>query len=466
MALQLEFLGGVGTVTGSKTLLRFEHANYLLDCGLFQGHRDLRKMNWSDPSFDFKSLERIILTHAHLDHSGYVPRLWKLGCRTKVLCSKGTAALCEILWKDAAHLQEEDAEFANRTGYSSHKPAAPLFDASDAEGAISLLEGRARDEWIQIGKNVGVRFLRSGHIVGSSFVQFSVHDGATSRLITFSGDVGNGRLRTLKGPVDLIETDYLVLESTYGDRDQSRTDPKVELGEILTKTIKRGGVTIIPAFSIGRSQEIIYLIRLLEDEGVIPAVPVVLDSPMSNAATDVYLSFSEDNAITNGHSGEESQFFPKLFERIESADESMMACTRDGPLIVISAAGMLTGGRVLHHLKKRLPDEKNTVLFVGYQAEGSKGRFLQEKGKSEGKIRIHHEEVDVNAEISTIGSLSAHVDSADILAWLGRMRKLPKQIFINHGSPEASRALAKKITDQFGILTTAVLDQPKWNLDL
>jgi len=461
MWAQIDFQGAVGSVTGSKSLLSFDGKKYLIDCGLFQGHKLDRAKNWEKPDFDFEKLESLILTHAHLDHSGYVPRLVKLGFRNPIYCSEGTAELCKILWMDAAKLQEEDADYANRSGYSNHKPAFPLYTIDDAEAAVKLLKPCSRNGWIRLGTNISVKFLRSGHIIGSSFLQFSLTQNGQTKLVTFSGDVGNGRLRTLKEPVDLDETDILVIEGTYGNRPQSRKDPKDELGEVLKRVIKRKGVVVIPAFAVGRSQEILYLIRILENEGVIPAVPVLLDSPMSLSATDVFLKHKEDSSIFGIAGDEDFSFFPRFYERVESTDESMMACMREGPMIVISASGMLSGGRVLHHLKKRLPDERNCVLFVGYQAEGSKGRFLQEKGNLEGNMRIHHEVVQVNAEVATISSLSAHGDAQDLMEWISRFRRKPQKIYVNHGSEESTRYFANLITQSLGIPAIAVVDEGK-----
>lgn len=444
--------------------MRFQGKQYLVDCGLFQGHKRERDLNWEPPQYKIQDIECVILTHAHLDHSGLIPRLSKLGYRNRVICSEGTAALCDILWRDSAHLQEEDARFANEKGYSHHKPALPLYTVADAEAALALIKPQKRNEWIQIGPNLSLRFLRSGHITGSSFVQLSFHDDAATQVITFSGDVGNGRLRTMKGPVDLIETDCLVVESTYGDRMQSRVDPKMELGEILAKVIMRKGVVVIPAFSVGRSQEILYLIRLLENDGIIPAVPVALDSPMSIAATDLFFKYAEDSAVLGAFGGDRTAFLPKYFKNSVSADESMMLCMQDGPMIVISAAGMLSGGRVLHHLKKRLPDSKNSVIFTGYQAEGSKGRYLQEFGAKERSMRIHHENVEVNAEICTLASLSAHADAQDLIEWIRRFEKLPQKIFVNHGNEKASRLFAQRLQRELGISTQAVVDKNKCTL--
>jgi metallo-beta-lactamase family protein len=465
MSIALEFLGAAGTVTGSKTLLHFGRRKHLIDCGLFQGPKELRARNWARFVPPAQELASVILTHAHLDHSGYLPRLTREGFNAPIHASKGTADVAELLLLDAAHLQEEDADFANRSHYSNHDPALPLFDTADARKALALFKSHERDQWIAVDEGLGVRFLRSGHIIGSSFVQLSLTVEGQPRLITFSGDIGHDRSHTLKGPVDVTETDILVLESTYGDREQPRTDPLDALAEIATRTFARKGVLVIPAFAVGRSQEVLHLFRLLEDAGKIPRVPVLLDSPLSNSATRVFLDHPEDTLFDLPFRDGVSGFLPHRFETVATPDDSMMACMRSGPLVVISAAGMLNGGRILHHLKHRLPHRENTVLFVGYQGEGTKGRYLQEQGKAAGTLRIHHKEVSVEAEIATLTHLSAHGDAQDLVDWVGRFRRKPKRIFLNHGSAEASLALAARLKTELGINAEAMLAEgrvPLW----
>jgi len=460
MSITLDFLGAAATVTGSKTLLQTNSQKHLIDCGLFQGHRELRNRNWLPFSPPAKTLDSVLLTHAHLDHAGYLPKLAKEGFGGPIHTSQGSADLCEILLLDSAHLQEEDAAYANRTKHSKHNPALPLYDTEDAKKALKLLRPHAREEWFRVGEGIEAKFLRSGHIIGSSIIQVSVMDGGNPRLITFSGDLGHARSRTLKGPVEVLETDVLIIESTYGDRAHPRTDPLDALAEIALRTFQRKGVLIIPAFSVGRSQEVLHLFRVLEDSGRIPRVPVILDSPMSNAATRIFLKHPEDSPLESSFIGSGDNFFPRGFEPVVSADDSMMACMRDGPMVVIAAAGMLNGGRILHHLKHRLPQKKNTVLFVGYQAEGTKGRFLQDQGQSMGSMRIHHQEVPVEAEVSSIQNLSAHGDAQDLVEWIGHFEKKPSKIFVNHGTPASAEALASRITRELGLRAEAVkMDQ-------
>lgn len=446
--MKLKFLGAAQTVTGSRTLLSYRGKKYLVDCGLFQGPKEKRLLNW-EPFAEAQSIDAVILTHAHIDHSGYLPKLVKEGFRGPIYCSSGTADLCKILLLDSAYLQEEDARFANKTKHSHHDPALPLYTTADAEKALKLLKPVARDKWIDLTEGLSFILKRSGHIIGSSFVQFNYQIENGSRLLTFSGDIGNSRSEILKSPVAIQETDYLILESTYGNRIQDKSDPGIILGEVINKIASQGGVLVIPAFSVGRTQEILYYIRKLENAGKVPKLPVFVDSPMANHATEIYLKHTEDHELVF-HEGElEPPICSSCYQPVKSVDESMMLCMRDGPIIVISAAGMLTGGRILHHLKHRLPVAKNIILFVGFQAEGTKGRLLQEGLL---KIRIHHQEIPVEAKIMSMESLSAHADANDIMNWLKRFSKKPSKIFINHGELPASQALQERIQKEMGIV--------------
>ncbi len=407
----------------------------------------MRAQNW-DAFHDAKDLMAIFLTHAHLDHSGYIPKIVKEGFKGHIYSSQGTLDLCKILLRDAGRLQEEDAKFADRTGYSHHKPAIPLYDEIDAISSLNLFTALKQDEWHSINDDLNVRLLRSGHIIGSTFIQLGYKiDSDGYKTITFSGDLGNGRSPTLKPPLSISETDYLVIESTYGNRIHPKVKPSEEIEKIVNRVAAREGVLIIPAFSVGRTQDILYLLRKLEDENRIPKLPVYLDSPMATEATDVYIKHPEDHNLILNHRTLESPISTKNYKTVTSPDESMLLCMRDGPMIVVSAAGMLTGGRVMHHLSKRLSNSKNAILFVGFQAEGTKGRLLQE---GIGELRIHHNVVPVEAEICTIESLSAHADQQDTLNWLKHLQKKPEMIFVNHGEVESALALAEKIKQEFG----------------
>lgn len=453
MNANIKFLGAAGTVTGSRALVTVQEKSFLIDCGLFQGDKSMRLRNWEKFSPDPRSISAVVLTHAHLDHSGYLPKLVKEGFRGPIHCAKGTADLCRILLLDAAHLEEEAAKFANETGYSSHRPAKPLFTTSDAEAALKLFVAHDRDQWIELDNKVQVRFLRAGHIIGSSYVQLGISNSSYTRTVLFSGDVGHGRSLTLRPPVPFPTSDYMVLESTYGNRTHDRTDVCEAIAKIANDTFTRKGVLVIPAFAVGRAQELLFIFKKLEDAKLIPIVPVILDSPMARAATDVFLAHPEDHNLGLGIGDGAHELFPQKFECSTTPDESMLACMRDGPLVVISAAGMLTGGRILHHLKARLPHPENCILFAGYQAESTKGRFLQDNNGKVATLRIHHQEVDIEARIETVAQLSSHADYLDLAGMLLSMPQRPRCTILNHGAPEPTAAFADYLTKHVGLKT-------------
>ena len=459
----LKFLGAAETVTGSRTLFQMGQKKYLVDCGLFQGPKAFRMKNWDDFPMDPKDIDAVILTHAHIDHSGYLPKLVREGFTGPIYCSQASADLLQIMLMDSAHLQEEDARFANDTRHSKHYPAMPLYNSHDAAKSLELLKPVASDEWLPLDdQGTRLQLIRSGHILGSRFVQIHWDDGNGGKMITFSGDLGNGRSNIIKQPVSLKESDYLVMEATYGDRVQPKADILSVMERIINRVWERQGVLVIPAFSVGRTQEIIWLIRQLEEEGRIPGkIPVWLDSPMAQNATEIYMRHEEE--LKEAFRGGEIQppICPQHYRTVSGADDSMLLCMADDPGIVISAAGMLTGGRVLHHLKARLPHEKNAVLFVGFQVEGTKGRLLKQ-GLT--KIRIHHKEIDVEAEILAVESLSAHADSDDILGWCREFEKAPKKVFLNHGEPGPLGALKYRLGTELGWNTEIATEGVEYEL--
>ncbi len=462
MIFKLKFMGGADTVTGSRTMVAADDTAVLVDCGQFQGPKEIRDRNWSAFPEDVSNISAVILTHAHLDHSGYLPKLVHEGFRGPVYCSAGTYDVAQILLRDAAYLEEEFSDYANQTGYSNHKPALPLFTMEDAEKALTLLKPCKRHEWYAVTEAIQFRLHRGGHIPGASMVEVAVNGRAPTRTIVFSGDLGNDRLVTMRCPEPFPPCDVLVLESTYGARLQPREDLTDALAKIINDVAARKGVLVVPAFAVGRAQEIIYRIRLLEDEGRIPILPVVLDSPMAQRSTQTYLNHPDDHRLDLMDPGEVDVFKPARFEISQTPDESMLWTMHDGPFIVISAAGMLSGGRILHHLKARLPFPENCVLFSGYQAEGTKGRFLQDNAGSLKTLRIHHQEIPLAAEVATLDGLSSHADYDDILKMLSKMRQLPKTIILNHGSIEGQTGLRDKIKERFGVDAVCALDKPTW----
>ncbi|PIS12039.1 MAG: MBL fold metallo-hydrolase [Bdellovibrio sp. CG10_big_fil_rev_8_21_14_0_10_47_8] len=444
--MKLTFRGAAGTVTGSRILFDHHHFKGLVDCGLFQGPRDFRQLNWLDQP-DLNQAQCVLLTHAHIDHSGYLPRLYKNGFRGPIYCSAPTSDLLPIMLLDAAKLQEEDAYFANKIRHSRHDPALPLYQEVDALGCNRLIHATPWNEWTPLSESLSFRLSRSGHILGSAYIQLAATNSNSSKIVTFSGDLGSPSPPILREAEAIQNTDVLVVESTYGNRALPRTNVSENLALVINKVIGRGGTLIIPAFSVGRTQDLLYLISQLKKKQHIKSCPVYLDSPMAHRVTEVYLkNLPELKEDFTGNDIEEA-LGKAVFKPTLSPDDSMLLCMSDEPKIVISASGMLQGGRVLHHLKMKLPHEKNGVLFVGYQGMGTKGRLLKD-GLT--KIRLHHTDVDVEAEIFSIDGLSAHADSNEIIAWLQRFQQEPELTLINHGEPEASQALAYRITHELG----------------
>jgi metallo-beta-lactamase family protein len=436
--MKITFLGAVGTVTGSKYLLSFDDKKILVDCGLYQGLKELRLRNWSKLPVDPKTIDAVILTHAHIDHSGYLPLLIKQGFKGKIYCSAGTRDLCEVLLPDSGYLQEEEAELANKFGYSKHKPALPLYTRQDGIDAIKLFHVVSFEKKIQLSSAVSFELLSSGHIIGSSFVKI-YYDHST---LLFSGDLGRPNDPVMKPPVNIKEIDYLVLESTYGNRAHETGHPKDYLKDIINKTISRGGSVIIPAFAVGRAQALLYYVYLLKKEKAIPDVPVYLDSPMAIDSTHILLEHRDYIRLSE----EECRALNKVAIFVNTAAESQNLSLNKTPKIIISASGMATGGRVLFHIQAYAPDEKNTILFTGYQAMGTRGdRML----RGEKEVKMHGEMTPIKAEVALLSNTSAHADYKEILSWLSHFTKAPKKVFITHGEENAANALKEKIQDRF-----------------
>lgn len=445
----LTFLGATGTVTGSKYLFRQNKVQLLVDCGLFQGLKELRLRNWTSLNFDAGNLDSVILTHAHIDHSGYLPRLVKQGYNKPVYCTEATRDLLEIMLLDSAHLQEEDARYANKKGFSKHKPALPLYTTEDAQKAVSLLHGIPYNSPMELFGGLGLEFRDAGHILGSSFVVLNWKEAGQEKKIVFSGDLGRYGRPILKDPSVVKDADSLLVESTYGDRLHPAGDPAAELKRIILNTVRRKGVVVIPAFAVGRTQELLYKLRELEESGDIPVLPVYVDSPMAIRATAVYKKHVQvyDKEASRLHIQGVDVLQTQNTIFTSSVDESKRINDQEAPCIIISASGMMTGGRILHHLARRLPLKKNSIVFVGYQAEGTRGRALQ-NGKD--KIKIHGMQVKSAAAIETISDFSAHADYNEILKWLSNYESAPKRTFIVHGEPQASENLAQEIGKNLG----------------
>jgi metallo-beta-lactamase family protein len=438
----LTFLGAARTVTGSKYLVDVGAGRALVDCGLFQGLKHLRELNWQALPVEATAINAVVLTHAHLDHCGYLPRLVAQGFRGRVFCTPGTADLCRLLLPDSARLQEEDARQANRHGYGKHTPSLPLYTEPDAFRAVSQLQPVGFNRPIEILPGMVIEFVSAGHLLGSAFVKMTLA-GPPSQHILFGGDLGRYNRPVLPDPSPPPEAEILLCESTYGDRTHVADDDGEALARVVRDTINRGGRVVIPSFAVGRVEEILYWLKRLEDANRIPQVPVFLDSPMAVEALKFYRSRGQelDEEMLDAKRVV-SAFTVARLTSVSSPQQSKEVTASQTPAIIISSSGMATGGRVLHHLKQTLPYEKNTVLFVGFQAEGTRGRALVD-GATE--VKIHGSWVPVSAHIARIDSMSAHADSAEILQWLGGFSKPPRLTYLVHGEPGPMDALRSSI---------------------
>jgi metallo-beta-lactamase family protein len=445
----LTFLGAARTVTGSKYLLEVNSSRVLVDCGLFQGLKELRLRNWQPLPVPAESIGAVVLTHAHIDHSGFLPRLFAEGFRGRVFCTPGTADLCRIVLPDAGRLAEEDAREANRHGYSKHAPALPLFTEADAMNVLPRLQPVGYDRPVPVAPDVTVTFTSAGHLLGSAFAALDLSvNGGRHRRVLFSGDIGRYDRPILPDPSPVHEADVLLVESTYGDRRHDPDDDGERLAGIVRNTVERGGKVIIPAFAIGRVEEIIYWLKRLEEARRIPVVPVFLDSPMAVEALKHYTRRSNElDPDMQGSRGEISSFMTRRFQTVATSQRSKELVDSRIPAVVISSSGMATGGRVLNHLRAALPNSRNTVLFSGYQAAGTRGRRLVD---GEREVKIHGDLVPVNARIEQLHSMSAHADSEELLRWLGGFRRPPSRTFVVHGEPETADGFAATVRERLG----------------
>jgi metallo-beta-lactamase family protein len=447
---KIRFLGAAGTVSGSKYLVDTGETRFLVDCGMFQGPKKLRLLNWEPPVVPPASIDHVLLTHAHIDHCGMLPVLVREGFNGKILTTPVTAELCEISLLDAAHLQEEDARFANKMKFSKHKPALPLFTTEDAEQALRHLKPIDYDKTVKLSDGTQVRFVDAGHILGSAIVEASIpSNGKTARMV-FSGDLGRYDALILRDPTPVEYADYLLVESTYGNRRHAPDESVDTLASIINETAKRGGMLVIPSFAVGRTQTLLYLLRDMRLRGVIPDLPIFVDSPMAQRVTDVFCRhidvFDEEAKSVFQKTGKCPILSPNL-QFIHSQEESQKLNDMRFPAIILSASGMATGGRILHHLKYRLPDPRNTVLFVGYQSVGTRGQLLRDGAR---EIKIHGGMVPVRAQIRNIEVFSGHADSTEIMRWLRLFKQPPKMTFVVHGEDDSRRALAEEIGRSLG----------------
>jgi len=436
-------------VTGSKYLVEAAGKRLLVDCGLFEGSKILTQRNWDPFSVPPNSIDWVLLTHAHIDHTGYLPRLVSGGYRGPIYSNSATRELCGLLLSDSAYLQEEDAKYASKKGYSSHKPALPLYTVKDAQMALMQFSDIPRAAAFRISPEFSVLGHDAGHILGSSWLELTVTENGKQTLIVFSGDVGRYGMPILKDPEPPTRADYLLCESTYGDRDHPAGSVEDELTEVINATVKRGGAIVIPAFAVDRTQLIMFYLHKLMTTNRIPGLPVYVDSPMAISVTDFYNRHHEDHRVEFSSAEQQGDRDPLNLKEVHltrTVEESKAINEVTSPCIIISASGMITGGRVLHHLAKRLPDSRSAVLLVGYQAEGTGGRALQDGAKF---LRIFGAEVPVRAQVVNIGQLSAHAGKSELLRWLSGFKTAPKQTFLVHGEPVALESLKAAVTSQY-----------------
>lgn len=435
--MRLTFMGAAGTVTGSKYLLEHEGKRLLVDCGLFQGLKQLRLRNWDRLPLDAGKIDAVVLTHAHIDHSGYLPALARQGFRGPVFATEATTALCGLMLPDSGHLQEEDALYANRHGFSKHQPALPLYTEEDARRTLKLFRPQQFGTPFEPIPGVTVRFSPAGHILGAA----SVHVAWEGKSILLSGDLGRNADILMQPPASPEAADYVVIESTYGDRDHEDSDPAGVLADVVSRTAARGGVVVVPAFAVGRAQALMYVLSELKRAGRIPDLPVFLNSPMATDATAIYHRFRAQHRL----SPEDCDRMCHVARIVNSVEESRKLNDLRVPAVIISASGMATGGRVVHHLKAFAPFHRNTILLAGYQAAGTRGAALASGAR---EIKIHGEYVPVRAEVVSLGSLSAHADRSELLGWLDCLPKAPQRVFVTHGEPVAADSLRRSIEEK------------------
>ncbi len=448
MNVTIKFLGAAQTVTGSKYLLDFDNFQVLVDCGLFQGPKKLRRRNWDEFPMPPHEVDALILTHAHIDHLGYLPRLVQQGFSGPIYCTSATADLARIMLLDSAKIQEEEAKFANRKGYTKHKPAEPLYTTEDAEKTFDLLRDFEYDEDVPLHDGVTIKFHDAGHILGSAWVEMSVRQQQQRKTVVFSGDIGRYDQPVLRPPTSMTYTDVLLVESTYGDRENDAGEPIQEFAEAINTALGHGGCVIIPSFAVGRTQTVMYYLKTLMESGQMPKVPVYLDSPMAINVTQLYKRrFSYHKLRDQDLQYAESLFDYEFFNyyRSVAASKSINDIKRNA--IIVSSSGMCTGGRVVHHLAQRLTREDDTILFVGYQAKGTRGRDIAEKKET---IRMFGQDIPLRCHVQQISGLSGHADRSELRRWVDRLNTPPQQTFVVHGELDSATAMQQMLQQDLG----------------
>ncbi|HEV8383563.1 MAG TPA: MBL fold metallo-hydrolase [Candidatus Acidoferrales bacterium] len=443
----LTFLGAAGCVTGSKHLIEAGGKKLLLDCGLFQGGKELRLRNWEPLPVNPATIDWVVLSHAHIDHTGYLPRLLRDGFRGTIYANAPTRDLCTILLPDSAHLQEEDAEHAARKGFSKHEKPQPLYTVEETQMVLGRIQVIPSGEPFGISPQFSVRLLEVGHILGSTMIELTITENGKPTVVLFSGDVGRYDQPILLDPQAPPRCDVLLCESTYGDREHPADAPLDALADVVTRVAKRGGAIVMPAFALGRTQLLMYYLRQLEDWDRIPTLPVYVDSPMAVSVTDLYQRYKKEFDVEFQRVAQAGDpLNSHVFHLTRSVLESKQINNVNTPCIIVSSSGMATGGRVLHHLARRLPDSRNAVLLAGFQAEGTRGRQLAEGAKT---LRIHGEDVPVRAEIVQLHQFSGHADRGELLRWMSGLPAPPRQTYLVHGEPRAANALQAAIREKF-----------------
>ena len=449
MDVRVKFLGGAGTVTGSKYLLEIDDYRLLVDCGLFQGLKELRLRNWEELPIDESAIDAVVLTHAHLDHSGYLPRLVKDGYNGPIHCTHSTADLLKLLLLDSAKLQEEEADFARKKGYSKHSNPQPLYKTEDVNDTLPLVKSHAFEKTIQITSKIGIRFHYAGHILGASIVEVILSGTTQQKHLIFSGDLGRQNDPILYPPAKIAHADILFVESTYGDRVNPEAGIKDRLAAIILESIARKGIVLIPAFSVGRTQNMLMYIKDLMADDRIPQLEVFMDSPMAISATGIYLNHMQDHKLTAEMLESDDSFLTlrRNLITVQSREASVYLNTKKERAIIMSASGMMSGGRILHHLYNRLPNPNDTLMIVGYQADGTRGRRIL---NGEKEVRIFGQQVPVKCHVEEVQGLSAHADQTELFEWLGAFQSHPKMTFVIHGEQESANAMRDKIQEELG----------------
>ena len=445
--MRITFLGAAGTVTGSKFLVSTGTRNILVDCGLFQGLKTLRLRNWRPFPIEPSTIDAVVLTHAHLDHTGYLPVLVRHGFNGPIYCTPATQDLCNILLPDSGRIQEEDAVYANRKAFSRHDPALPLYTEADAHAVAPRLLPAGFNQTFEIG-DLAVRYSRAGHILGAASVRIECDDGA----VLFSGDIGRQRDLMLAPPEPPQPCDWLVMESTYGDRTHSTADPMSALADVVRRTFARDGVLLVPAFAVGRAQTVLYALHKLFDAGALPRAPVFLNSPMASDVTELYHKYSDDHIVPPL----ECAATFEAVNIVQSVKESKALNERRGPMIIVAGAGMLTGGRILHHLRAFGNDHRNTILLAGYQAPGTRGDALL---RGERALRMHGGLVPIRAEVVQLDGFSGHADQVELMAWLRAFPERPREVFLAHGEPVSLDTLRQRIQSELSLRATVAEDE-------